>query len=397
MPARARAPREGATSPSSARSEPSRERSRDRDRNRGRDRDNTRPQQRPPRQSAAQPQQGRQRQEQRQQQRAERKQPTASSAPVAAEHRPQSAAQVSNTLAADKPAAETPRVVATLPPTQAPAREHPKPEAEASHQSETAQSAPDQKAVNADGTPAKRRRGRRGGRRRKRAAEAQGQQMPGKVENLAPGRDLDDEDSEPSRASASHSSAHPDSPTPSHVRTDEHASTPAAKSERAEASGRGSLGAHSSAAHVPNAPSTAPTGASGTAEIRSFPVAAAPSPVAQDSAIETAPVAARLPTPAPFAAGERAPAGNNDAAAPLPSPSEGASEAAATVHRPALGAGGGIGASQPQGGFNAPGSATTPPQSAFAPHQGDLLPKPSSAPSESTRTESGSESVPGSN
>src|SRR5690348_7956763 len=206
-PARARAARERPASPSSVRSEPSRERSRDRDRDRtrGRDRDNTRQQQRPPRQSAAQPQQGRQRQEPRQQQRPERKQPTASSAPAPVEHRPQAAVQASNTLAAEKPAAETPRV-ATLPPTQAPAREHPKPEAEAIHPSETAQSAPDQKAVNADGTPAKRRRGRRGGRRRKRAAEAQGQQMPGKVENLAPGRDVDDEDNEPSRAAASRAS-----------------------------------------------------------------------------------------------------------------------------------------------------------------------------------------------
>ncbi|HET6912753.1 MAG TPA: Rne/Rng family ribonuclease, partial [Rhodanobacteraceae bacterium] len=351
-----------------------RERSRDRHGNRrDRDRDNAR-QQRPQRQSVTQPQQNKQRQEQRAQQRNERKQQAPTAAPAAAEHKPQQTAQAGNKPQADKPAAETPRVTPTIAPVPVPApaatQEHPpKPEAEAVDKNESAQAAPDQKAVNADGTPAKRRRGRRGGRRRKRAGDAQHAQNPNG--NASHERDIDDEDGEPSHAQeATH--AHSHAPAREHV-----AAPTSAPSTQA---GSRPLGAHSSNVQTSNAPATAPTGASGTAEIRSFPVAAAPA-AAQESVTETAPVAARLPKPEPFAAGERTAAGNSDAAAPLPSPSEGASETAAPAHRPALGSAGGMGSSP--GGFNAPSGAPAASQSAFSPQQGDLLPKPAPAAAQS--------------
>ncbi|HET9834956.1 MAG TPA: ribonuclease E/G, partial [Rhodanobacteraceae bacterium] len=433
--AKPRAMRESASQPST-RSE-SRERSRDRGGSRGRD--NAR-QQRPQGQSAAQPRQNKQRQEQRNQPRAERK-PAAPSAP-AAERKPQQAAQVGNKLEADKPAAETPRITPTLPPTpvHTPAHEQGKPEGEAVNKSEAAQAAPDQKAVNADGTPAKRRRGRRGGRRRKRPSEAQ--QGQNQVESPATARDVDDEEGEPTRAPAAsrasareHSPASPQSHTPtdaqaarpesgsplpmhspaspqSHAPTNEQAARPESGSpppmhspaspqshapvnEQAARPESDSPGTPSSGPGAPNAPATAPSGGSGTAEIRSFPVAAAPSHAAQEPVIKTAPVAARQPAPVPSAPSARVPVGNSDAAAPLPSPSEGASEAAAPVHRPALGTGGGMGSSQP--GSNAPGSVPSAPHSAFAPHQGDLLPKRATPAPEPARVESGGEPGSGSN
>ncbi|MGN6313737.1 MAG: Rne/Rng family ribonuclease [Rhodanobacteraceae bacterium] len=385
-PEKARAPREGAISQPSARSESSRERSRDRNRDRGRDRDNARQQQRTQRQSVSQPQQNKQRHEQRQQQRAERK----SAAATPAEHKPQQTAQVSNKLAADKPAAETPRIIATLPtPAPAPAQEHEKPADEATKH-EAAQGTTDQKAVNADGTPAKRRRGRRGGRRRKRAAEAQAQQGQNKMEHAAPARDVDDEEEESSRTptpSPSPASAHSHAPVrphgPPHAATNEHATRPES----------GSLGGgHASSSPVANAPAAAPTGASEKAEIRSFPVAAAPSPTAQEPPIEAAPFAAKPPTAAPFTTAERAPAGNSDAAAPMPPPPGDTSGAAGSAHRPALGTGGGMGSPQSQGGFDA--STPNAPQPAFAPHQGDLLPNRTAEPA---RAENGGESASGSN
>ncbi|HET7557468.1 MAG TPA: Rne/Rng family ribonuclease [Rhodanobacteraceae bacterium] len=355
-----------------------RERSRDRHGNR-RDRDTAR-QQRPQRQPVAQPQQNKQRQEQRAQQRNERKPQAPAATPVAAEHKPQQAAPVSSRLPADKPAAETPRITPTLSPvpTPAPASTQelpPKQEAEAANKSDATQSAPDQKAVNADGTPAKRRRGRRGGRRRKRAGEAQHAQNPNG--NASHDRDIDDEESEPSQArEATHAHSHAPAAAP--------ASEPSTQAESR------SLGARSSSAQTSNASATAPTGASGSAEIRSFPVAAAAPAVSQESVTEAAPVAARLPKLEPFAAGERAPAGNSDAAAPLPSPSEGASETAAPAHRPALGSAGGMGSSQ--GGFSPPDGAPAASQSAFAPRQGDLLPKPATPAPEPAHVENGGES-----
>jgi ribonuclease E len=371
--ANARAARESPAPAHAARSE-TRERSRERG-NRGRD-NAPRQSQRPTRQSASQqPQQNKPRQEQRNPQRAERK-PAAPSAGPATEPKPQQAVAAGSKPAADKATVETPRIAPV--PTPAPAQEH-KVEIETPHKTESAQTAPDQKAVNADGTPAKRRRGRRGGRRRKRASEVQTTQGQGKIENASPSRDVDDDEGEPSRASAPRAHARERMPTPSQppMTTTEHAEHPAS----------GSLSAHSRFA------SDMPTAASGAADVHGFPAAAAPHPT-QDSPIETAPVAAKLPTPEPFAAGERAPAGNSDAAAPLPSPSEGASEAALTPHRPALGTGGGMGSSQ--GGFNAPGAPSTP-QSAFAPHQGDLLPKPATPKPEPAPMDSGSETSSGSN
>jgi len=383
QPARARPARESAPQ-TSARGD-TRERSRDRHGSgRNRDRDNTR--QRPQRQPVSQPQQSKQRQEQRAQQRNERK-----PAPAATEHRPpQQAAPASSKLPEVKPVAETPRITPTLAPmpAHAPAttQEHPpKPEAEAVSKHETTQAAPDQQAVNADGTPAKRRRGRRGGRRRKRAGEAQ--QARNQDGNAAPARDVDDEDGEPSRTHVpTHEATHARSPASPH----EHAA-PTTTEPPTQTESR-ALGEHSAHAHPASTPATTPTGASGIAEIRSFPVAAAPT-ATQEPVIETAPVAAKVPKPEPFAAGERAPAGNSDAAAPLPSPSEGASEAAAPAHRPALGSGGGMDSSQ--GGFNTPHGAPATSQSAFTPHQGDLLPKPATPAPEPARVENGSE--PGSN
>jgi hypothetical protein len=50
-----------------------------------------------------------------------------------------------------------------------------------------------------------------------------------------------------------------------------------------------------------------------------------------------------------------------------------------------------------QTGANAPDSAPNAPHSAFAPHQGDLLPKRAAPAPESARVESGGESGSGSN
>jgi hypothetical protein len=56
-----------------------------------------------------------------------------------------------------------------------------------------------------------------------------------------------------------------------------------------------------------------------------------------------------------------------------------------------------MGSSQPQGGAaNAPGTPGAP-QSAFTPHQGDLLPKPAAPAVEPARAESGGESASGPN
>src|SRR6185437_16167185 len=248
----------------------------------------------------------------------------------------------------ERPVAETPRI-AGAPAPIAPVQELPKSDVgsgEIAGQPEvTATPAPDQKAVNADGSPAKRRRGRRGGRRRKRADAPQTQ---GQAESPQQPRDIDDEDREPSRSLATH----------------EQPRQPEAHRDA------GSLSAHASFATPSAAPAVAPTGASTIAEIRQFPSAAAPSPAAisspANSMPEPAPIAAR---PQPPASAENAlGAGNADAAAPLPSPSEG--EAAMPAHRPALGAAGGMGAAPDA--FAAP-SATRP---AFSPQQGDLLPKP---------------------
>ena len=355
---KSRPAREG-TPQASARSD-TRERSRERGGSgSGRNRDRDNPRQRPPRQSASQPQQGKQRPEQRTQ-RNERK-PAA--AVPAAEHKPPQHPTPANKPAAEQPAAEALRTTVPPMPTDAPApsQEHPKPGTETGHRVDIVPEAPDQKALNADGTPAKRRRGRRGGRRRKRAAE--GQQAP-KMEGAPLARDVDDEEGEPARAAP-----------PSRAAAHAHSAAQAPTNEHPARSESGSLGGRSSGTVTPSAP----TGASDSPGIRSFPAAAAPPPASpQDSSIETAPVAAKLPVPAPFAAGERAPSGNSDAAAPLPSPSEGASGTAGQVHRPALGSGGGMGSSQ--GGFNAPGDAAGAPQPAFAPRQGDLLPKPKPAP-----------------
>jgi ribonuclease E len=371
------------TQPAASRGE-TRERSRDRGGNRGRD--NTRQQQRQSRQSASQPQQNKQRQEQRSQQRADRK-PAAPSAGTADERKPQQAAPASSKLAAEQPSAETPRITPSLVqiPEHAPVQEHAKPESEAANKPGATQANPDQKAVNADGTPAKRRRGRRGGRRRKRASE--GQQAQDKIQTPSPARDVDDEEGEPSRSSAA------DAPARAHSPATPAPHAPANEQAAHSGPGPGSGSAHASGSGAADARAAAPENAPGTAEVRSFPVAAARPPALRpDNSIETAPVAAKPFAPTPV---EHVPAGNSDAAAPLPTPSEGASEAAPQAHRPALGSGGGMGSSQ--AGANAPDSAPNAPHSAFAPHQGDLLPKRAAPAPESARVESGGESGSGSN
>ena len=368
-PAKARAPRAATTTRSAARGE-SRERPQGRASNRGRD--STRQRQSRP---ASSSQQGKPRQESRSQPRSERKS-TAPAIAADAEHKTQQPAPATNNPAAEKPVAETQRISPAVEPTQA--TTHDLPNLDSTDKVETtATTAPDQKAVNADGSPAKRRRGRRGGRRRKRADSPTTDANAGATQpHHEQEHDLDDEDGEPTQARQA---------PRAHVREHSHASGNDRPSESGVAE------THLAMTPSTAAPEVAQIGAARSADVPSFPIAARLPPVsAGDSSVEAAPVAAKRTPTVSFDSGESSPnAGNNDSAAPMPSLSTGASETVTTAHRSALGSSGGMDSSQAP--LSSPGPAS-PPHSAFAPHQEDLLPKPTAPALKPVRAEDGGES-----
>ncbi|MEO6969262.1 MAG: Rne/Rng family ribonuclease [Rhodanobacteraceae bacterium] len=208
-------------------------------------------------------------------------------------------------------------------------------------------------AINADGTPARRRRGRRGGRRRKRAAG----QADGAAKTPDATRDIDDEEADTTQRA------------------------PITRTSTTPASTSLSNAAHTPSPATPASADSAPSTAAPSADVRPLSNAAAAdkaSSAQQENpyaAAVTARVSASTASSAPT---EFSHSGNADSAAPTPPPSSGAAETSPGGYHAALGVTA-TPKANPASAFSPPSSYSNP-APAVSPAQGDLLPKPAVKP-----------------